>query len=49
MFRASERYRPHFVDHVGTMRHYNMVGEWASDPAMRQRILVDNAARLLGF
>ena len=42
---------PHlsFHDRVGTIQLYNMLGEWASDPAIRKRILVDNPARLFGF
>jgi len=42
---------PHlsFHDKVGTVGLYNKLAEWAPDPAMRQRILVDNPARLLGF
>jgi predicted TIM-barrel fold metal-dependent hydrolase len=37
-----------FADKVGTIELYNHLGEWA-DAAMRQRILVDNPARLFGF
>ena len=42
---------PHlsFHDKVGTIQLYNMLGDWAPDPAMRRRILVDNPARLFGF
>lgn len=42
---------PHLSFHgkVGTIQLYNMLGEWAPDAAMRQRILVDNPARLYGF
>jgi len=42
---------PHlsFHDKVGTIGLYNKLGEWAPDPATRQRILVDNPARLFGF
>ena len=42
---------PHlsFHDKVGTIGLYNKLGEWAPDPAARQRILVDNPARLFGF
>ena len=41
---------PHlsFHDKVGTIQLYNLLGEWADAP-MRQRILVDNPARLFGF
>jgi predicted TIM-barrel fold metal-dependent hydrolase len=42
---------PHlsFHDRVGTIQLYNKLGEWAPDAATRQRILVDNPARLFGF
>jgi 2-pyrone-4,6-dicarboxylate lactonase len=42
---------PHlsFHDRVGTIQLYNKLAEWAPDAATRQRILVDNPARLLGF
>jgi 2-pyrone-4,6-dicarboxylate lactonase len=42
---------PHlsFHDKVGTIQLYNRLAEWAPDPAMRRRILVDNPARLFGF
>ena len=30
-------------------RLLNLVGEWAADPAVRRKILVDNPARLYGF
>ena len=42
---------PHlsFHDRVGTIQLYNLLGEWAPDSAMRQRILTDNPARLFGF
>ena len=42
---------PHlsFHDRVGTIQLYNLLAEWAPDPAMRQRILTDNPARLFGF
>jgi 2-pyrone-4,6-dicarboxylate lactonase len=42
---------PHlsFHDKVGTIGLYNKLGEWAPDPAARQRILADNPARLFGF
>ena len=42
---------PHlsFHDKVGTIQLYNMLREWAPDPAMRKRILTDNPARLFGF
>jgi predicted TIM-barrel fold metal-dependent hydrolase len=42
---------PHlsFHDKVGTIGLYNKLGEWAPDAATRQRILVDNPARLFGF
>ncbi len=39
---------PHlsFHDKVGTIELYNKLAEWAPDAATRQRILVDNPARL---
>ncbi len=42
---------PHlsFHDRVGTIQLYNLLGEWAPDRGMRQRILADNPARLFGF
>jgi predicted TIM-barrel fold metal-dependent hydrolase len=42
---------PHlsFHDKVGTIRLYNLLGEWAPDAAMRKRLLVDNPTRLFGF
>jgi 2-pyrone-4,6-dicarboxylate lactonase len=42
---------PHlsFHDKVGTIQLYNKLAEWAPDAATRQRILVDNPARLFGF
>jgi 2-pyrone-4,6-dicarboxylate lactonase len=42
---------PHlsFHDRVGTIQLYNLLGEWAPEPAMRKRILTDNPARLFGF
>jgi len=42
---------PHlsFHDKVGSIQLYNMLREWAPDPAMRKRILTDNPARLFGF
>lgn len=42
---------PHlsFHDRVGTIQLYNLLAEWAPEPAMRLRILADNPARLFGF
>jgi 2-pyrone-4,6-dicarboxylate lactonase len=42
---------PHlsFHDRVGTIQLYNLLGEWAPDGGMRQRILADNPERLFGF
>jgi predicted TIM-barrel fold metal-dependent hydrolase len=42
---------PHlsFHDKVGTIQLYNKLCEWAPDATTRQRILVDNPARLFGF
>ena len=42
---------PHlsFHDRVGTIQLYNLLAEWAPEPAIRRRILADNPARLFGF
>jgi len=42
---------PHlsFADRVGSVELYNLLGEWAPDPAVRRRILADNPANLFGF
>jgi 2-pyrone-4,6-dicarboxylate lactonase len=42
---------PHlsFHDRVGTIQLYNLLGEWAPNAGLRQRILADNPARLFGF
>ena len=42
---------PHlsFADKVGSVELYNLLGEWAPDPAVRQRILAGNPATLFGF
>jgi predicted TIM-barrel fold metal-dependent hydrolase len=42
---------PHisFDERVGTIQLYNLLGEWAPDPATRKLILADNPARLFGF
>ena len=42
---------PHlsFHEKVGTIGLYNQLAVWASDEAMRRRILADNPARLFGF
>jgi 2-pyrone-4,6-dicarboxylate lactonase len=42
---------PHlsFHDRIGTIQLYNLLGQWAPDSGMRQRILADNPARLFGF
>lgn len=42
---------PHlsFHDRVGTIQLYNLLGQWAPDPAIRKLILADNPARLFGF
>ncbi len=42
---------PHlsFHDRVGTIQLYNLLAEWAPDPATRGGILSDNPARLFGF
>ena len=42
---------PHlsFADKVGSVGLFNLLGRWAPAAALRQRILVDNPARLYGF
>lgn len=42
---------PHlsFADRVGSVELFNLLGDWAPEPAMRQRILVENPQRLFGF
>jgi predicted TIM-barrel fold metal-dependent hydrolase len=42
---------PHlsFADKVGSIALYNLLGQWAPDPAVQRRILADNPARLFGF
>ncbi|HEX9464499.1 MAG TPA: amidohydrolase family protein [Alphaproteobacteria bacterium] len=42
---------PHlsFADKVGSIELYNLLGEWAPDPATRRQILVDNPQALFGF
>jgi len=42
---------PHlsFADKVGSIELYNLLGDWASDPTVRRRILADNPAKLFGF
>jgi len=42
---------PHlsFHDKVGTIQLYNLLGQWAPDSAVRERILAINPARLYGF
>ena len=42
---------PHlsFSDKVGSVELFNLLGAWASDDAMRRRILVDNPRQLFGF
>ncbi len=42
---------PHlsFHDKVGTIQLYNLLGTWAPDPAIRQKILADNPRRLFEF
>ena len=42
---------PHlsFSDRVGSVELFNLLGEWASDNAMRRRILVDNPGQLFNF
>jgi len=42
---------PHlsFADKVGSIALYNLLGQWAPDPAVQRRILADNPARLFAF
>ncbi len=42
---------PHlsFADKVGSIALYNLLGQWAPDPAAQRRILADNPAKLFGF
>ena len=42
---------PHlsFADKVGSVQLFNLLKDWAPDPADRKRILVDNPAKLYGF
>ena len=42
---------PHlsFADKVGSSELFNLLGDWAPEAAQRQKILVDNPARLFGF
>ena len=42
---------PHlsFHDRVGSIQLYNLLGTWAPDPALREKILTQNPARLFGF
>ena len=42
---------PHlsFADKVGSVQLFNLLADWAPDPAVRKKILVDNPQRLFGF
>ena len=42
---------PHlsFADKVGSVELLDLLNEWAPEESMRQKILVDNAAKLFGF
>jgi predicted TIM-barrel fold metal-dependent hydrolase len=42
---------PHlsFADRVGSVELFNLLAQWAPEPAIRKRILVDNPERLFGF
>ena len=42
---------PHlsFADKVGSIELYNLLAQWAPNPAVQRRILADNPARLYGF
>jgi predicted TIM-barrel fold metal-dependent hydrolase len=37
------------ADRVNSIDHFNLVAQWMPDAATRQKILVDNPARLFGF
>ena len=42
---------PHlsFADKVGSVRLFNLLGEWIPDEAVRRKVLVDNPTKLFGF
>jgi predicted TIM-barrel fold metal-dependent hydrolase len=42
---------PHlsFADKVGSVRLFNLLGEWIPDEVTRRKVLVDNPAKLFGF
>ena len=42
---------PHlsFADKVGSVRLYNLLGEWIPDERLRRKVLADNPAKLFGF
>ena len=42
---------PHlsFADKVGSTALFNLLADWAPDPAVREKILVANPAALFGF
>jgi predicted TIM-barrel fold metal-dependent hydrolase len=42
---------PHlsFADKVGSVRLFNLLGEWIPDEAARNKVLATNPARLFGF
>ena len=42
---------PHlsFADKVGSVRLYNLLGEWIPDAGVRNKVLADNPAKLFGF
>ncbi len=42
---------PHlsFADKVGSVALFNLLQDWAPDPAIRQKILCDNPAKLFGY
>jgi predicted TIM-barrel fold metal-dependent hydrolase len=42
---------PHlsFADKVGSVRLFNLLGEWIPDERIRNKVLADNPAKLFGF
>ena len=42
---------PHlsFADKVGSVRLFNLLGEWIPDETVRRKVLADNPAKLFGF
>jgi 2-pyrone-4,6-dicarboxylate lactonase len=46
---GSDYPRLSFADKVGSVALFNLLHRWAPDAATKQRILVENPARLFGF